>query len=373
MRAVGDHAERQLVARRGEGVLPGLLAADALHPVVGERDLRSGDRVAAAVDLLAVVLEAVRPGRAGGGREDDRPRAVHCHRNPGARGDGVLERPVERAALSPRSRGGDEDRQGDPGEECKALHCGDEWYARAALPCGKRGGTVERQLLALVAFRAYPSSHGGLIPMSPSNELARDVAAQDEPALDATLSAKAVETAHPAGEISARISAILDSAEEEAEKIRDQSRAEAASIIRSAHAQAAERIDELTREPERLRAEAEQEAHALLAKARADAAEQISQAERQAAAVTKEAEQQATQRKREAEMQRRERALKDELAALSQLREQAGESVQDVVQVLQRTASDIDRRLGAIPDNESETAPENGKAGLRLLRRGNEE
>lgn len=228
--------------------------------------------------------------------------------------------------------------------------------------------------------------------MSASNELDANVAAKDELGLDAILGAAASEAARPAdghapaGEISTRIAAILDSAEEEAEKIREQARAEASTIIRAAHASAAERIDELTREPERVLNEAEETARQLLDTTRTEAADQVSQAERQATTLTREAEQHAADLKREAEraaaameaeMERRRRALKDELGTLGQLREQASVSVQEVVQVLQRTASDIDRRLGAIPASEAEqrsAAPEGGKTGLRLLsRRGSED
>lgn len=217
---------------------------------------------------------------------------------------------------------------------------------------------------------------------------------KDGLALDAILTAAAggvaatpeqPSEAAPAGAISARIAAILDTAEEEAEKIRDRARDEAASIIRAAHAAAAERIDELTREPERLRGEAERGAKELLETARSEAAQQVATAEQQARELLRESEQQAEQRRRDAErasaemeaaMERRKRALNDELAALASLREQAGASVQDVVNVLQRTASDIDRRLGAIPDSESterEPVADSGKSGLRLLRRGSED
>ena len=190
----------------------------------------------------------------------------------------------------------------------------------------------------------------------------------------------------PSGDISGRIAAILDTAEQEAEKIREKARAEAASIIRAAHASAAERVDELTREPERLRSEAEREAKEHLENARNEAAQQVAAAERQARELRNESEQEAEERRREADrataemeamMQRRKRALSDELAALASLREQAGSSVQDVVNVLQRTAADIDRRIGTIPDSESterQPAAESGKGGgLRLLRRGGEE
>lgn len=227
--------------------------------------------------------------------------------------------------------------------------------------------------------------------MSASNELQADLATDDEQPLDAVLAAAATKVAKPAaeaapGEISTRIAAILDSAEEEAEKIREQARAEASSIVRAAHASAAGRIDELTREPQRLRDEAELEARRLLDQARGEAAAQVADAERQAAALTREAEKQAADLRRdaeraasemEAEMERRRRELKGELEALAQLREQAGASVQEVVQVLQRTASDIDRRLGAVPSSEAEQrepAADSPKSALRLLsRRGSEE
>src|SRR5690242_2780377 len=89
--------------------------------------------------------------------------------------------------------------------------------------------------------------------------------------LSAGISASRTGQEPPAsGDISGRIAAILDTAEEEAEKIRERARAEASTIIRAAHSSAAERVDELTREPERLRNEAEREANELLENARHD-------------------------------------------------------------------------------------------------------
>jgi uncharacterized protein Yka (UPF0111/DUF47 family) len=77
----------------------------------------------------------------------------------------------------------------------------------------------------------------------------------------------------------------------------------------------------------------------------------------------------------EATMDRRQRELRDEIRALAQLREQASGSVHEVVQTLQSVASDIDRKLVAIPDTTDQPqVTENGRGAFKLLgRRGSDE
>ena len=169
------------------------------------------------------------------------------------------------------------------------------------------------------------------------------------------------ETAGHAGEndLSRRIASILDSAEAEAERIRERAQAEATSIVRAAHASAAERIEELTREPERIKDEAERRANDLVRKAESDASRAISEAEQQARDTIQQSEQHADTQRRETEravaemeaaMDLRKRQLKDEIRSLAELRGQASGSVAQVVTALEGAASELNRKLGAIPN-----------------------
>ncbi|HEY3961323.1 MAG TPA: hypothetical protein VGL84_02245 [Gaiellaceae bacterium] len=192
------------------------------------------------------------------------------------------------------------------------------------------------------------------------------------------------EKAGPAGEsdLSRRIASILDSAEAEAERIREKAQAEATSIVRSAHASAAERIEELTREPERIKDEAERRANELVRKAEADAARAVSEADQQARETIHQSEQHADTQRRETEravaemeaaMDLRKRQLKDEIRSLAELRGQASGSVAQVVTALEGAASELNRKLGAIPNvsAEAESAPPvdlTSKSSFRRLR-----
>jgi DNA repair exonuclease SbcCD ATPase subunit len=211
-----------------------------------------------------------------------------------------------------------------------------------------------------------------------------DLGTKGDVALESIFESAGATVVGGGSEISQRIAAILDTAEEEAEKIRAAARAEAAATIRAAHASAADRIDELTREPERIKDESERTARELIRSAEAQAAKQVADAERQAAETIHQSEQQAEARRREADrmiaeleaaMDKRQRELRDEIRALAQLREHASGSVHEVVQTLQSVASDIDRKLVAIPDStDQEPLPENGRGAFKLLsRRSNDE
>jgi hypothetical protein len=76
-----------------------------------------------------------------------------------------------------------------------------------------------------------------------------------------------------------RIVAILNEAEQTADRIREEARAEASAIIREAHERAAGRVEELTREPERIKAEAVSEADRIRADAEAYSADSRRKAE----------------------------------------------------------------------------------------------
>jgi vacuolar-type H+-ATPase subunit E/Vma4 len=187
--------------------------------------------------------------------------------------------------------------------------------------------------------------------------------ATDRPRLEAVF-----EAAAPAGDsdLSRRIAAILDSAEAEAERIRERAQAEAASIVRAAHASAAERIDELTREPERIKDEAARRADELVRNAQADASRAIADADQQARETIHQSEQHADTQRRETEravaemeaaMEQRKRQLKDEIRSLAELRGQASGSVAQVVTALEGAASELNRKLGSIPNVSAEADP----------------
>jgi vacuolar-type H+-ATPase subunit E/Vma4 len=201
----------------------------------------------------------------------------------------------------------------------------------------------------------------------------------DRPRLEAVF-----ETSGQANEtdLSRRIASILDSAEAEAERIRERAQTEAASIVRAAHASAAERIDELTREPERIKDEAARRAHELVRNAEADASRAISEADQQARETIHQSEQHADTQRRETEravaemeaaMEQRKRQLKDEIRSLAELRGQASGSVAQVVGALEGAASELNRKLGAIPNVSAEAEPAapvdlNAKSTFRRLR-----
>jgi vacuolar-type H+-ATPase subunit E/Vma4 len=194
------------------------------------------------------------------------------------------------------------------------------------------------------------------------------------------------------GDISRRITAILDAAQEEAEKIREAAREEAASIVRNAHASAAERIDELTREPQRLKDEAARAASEILESAEAEATVRITKAEREAAEMIRLSHEDAETRRKETDhavaeteelMERRRQQLESEIQSLVRLREMADASIQKVVDGLQAVASEIGGLLSAVPDSEraaqasaaetdsseSGRTPQEGKGARRFLSR----
>ena len=169
-----------------------------------------------------------------------------------------------------------------------------------------------------------------------------------------------------AGEMSKRIASILDTAEEQAEAIRESARAEAQLIIRNANASVADRVELLTNEPERIKQEAEDAAQQQIAEAQADAERRVAQANDEARKMVRESEREAAEQRKQAEqvvaemeaaMKKRRRQLDGELRSLAQLRTHAGGSVNELVEALQAAASDINERLEAIPDAEHPETP----------------
>lgn len=111
--------------------------------------------------------------------------------------------------------------------------------------------------------------------------------------------------------------------------------------------------------PERIKDEAERRANDLVRKAENDASRATSEAEQQARDTIQQSEQHAHTQRRETEravaemeaaMDMRKRQLKDEIRSLAELRGQASGSVAQVVTALEGAASELNRKLGAIPN-----------------------
>lgn len=167
-------------------------------------------------------------------------------------------------------------------------------------------------------------------------------------------------------DLSRRIAGILDSAEAEADRIRERAQTEAAAIVRAAHASAAERIEELTREPERIKDEADRTARETVQRAESDAVRMVAEADAQARETIRQSEQHAETQRRdteravaemEAAMEQRKRQLKDEIRSLAELRAQARSSVSQVVTALEGAASELNRKLDVIPNVGADADP----------------
>jgi hypothetical protein len=182
-------------------------------------------------------------------------------------------------------------------------------------------------------------------------------------------------------EVGERIAAILDAAEEAAERIRTTARDEAAGILRHAHHTAAQRVEELTREPERLRDEAAQAAHRTREEADAYAAETRSDADRAARDAVATAQREADElrqaahdevRRIEEDGRRRGQEIAAEIKALTDLRDDTARRVQEVVAGLRSAASGLEERvLPFVDEAAAAAAAERAPSGIfsRLRRR----
>jgi cell division septum initiation protein DivIVA len=199
-----------------------------------------------------------------------------------------------------------------------------------------------------------------------------------------------------------RIAAILNAAEEAAERIRTTARDEAADILRHAHETGASRVEELTREPERLRDDAaraaqrtrddadaysdatreeadayshrtHQEADAYSAETRSDAErlarETVASAQRESDEL-RHAAQQAVREIEEAG-RRRQQEIAGGIKALSDLRDDSARRVQEVVAGMRAAAGSLEERVLPFVDPQAAEAAERPAAGIlgRLRRR----
>jgi hypothetical protein len=181
-------------------------------------------------------------------------------------------------------------------------------------------------------------------------------------------------------EIGDRIAAILNAAEEAAERIRTTARDEAAGILRHAHETAAHRVEELTREPERLRDEAAQAAHRTREEADAYSSDTRSDADRVARETVAQAQAEAEELRRAAHAdvreieehgRRRQQEIAAEIKELSELRDDTARRVQDAVAGLRGAASTLEERVLPFVDAQAAEALERPAAGIlgRLRRR----
>lgn len=184
--------------------------------------------------------------------------------------------------------------------------------------------------------------------------------------------------ARSADQVGARISALLNAAEEAAEQIRADARADAETLLRDAEERARARVEELTGEPERLVADAEREAAELRAAAEADAlrtrkeaeaaaAEQSALAERDAAATRRAAEQVADEVERQA--QRRHRELRDGLKEIEETRQRALHTLQSSLNGARAAVAELEGLVAGL-SREPAAAADDGLFGRSRRTRG---
>jgi vacuolar-type H+-ATPase subunit E/Vma4 len=136
------------------------------------------------------------------------------------------------------------------------------------------------------------------------------------------------------------VTGVLRAAEDAAEKMRADARAEAATILDQAEGRASSRIEELTREAERARSDADDYAHDVRSavdgygtQQRREADEEarriLADAEEQARAVREAAQEMAGQI--EGEARTRHETLRDEIRILEDRRQQALDRLRDLV------------------------------------------
>ena len=158
-----------------------------------------------------------------------------------------------------------------------------------------------------------------------------------------------------ASEIGERIAAILDAAEDSAERIRAEARAEAAEILHRAHERAAARVAELTHEPERLRDDAARVADETRAAAEAYSVETRTAADSYSADTRRTADEQAR-----------------ELVAAAQrevdsLRHEANEDVRRIEDEGRRRQEEMDAQLREVTRTR-DSAIDNVRAAVAGLR-----
>jgi hypothetical protein len=170
--------------------------------------------------------------------------------------------------------------------------------------------------------------------------------------------------ANGSADVGARVTGILDAAEQAAEQIRADALRQAHETMRRAEADAEVRIEELSREAERVRAEADDYARDIRqavdsygTQARREAEEEarrlVSEAEEQARATREAA--QAMSEQIQSDASRRHETLQREARALEERRQRVIEGLRDLVAQLQdaliepsRAASEEDSLIDAL-------------------------
>jgi chromosome segregation ATPase len=135
------------------------------------------------------------------------------------------------------------------------------------------------------------------------------------------------------------VAGVLRAAEEAAEKIRAEARAQAIEIVEAARGDATARIDELTRESERTRHDADDYANDIRQAVESYASQQRREADDEARRILAQAEQQARATREaaqemagriEAEARRRNESLRDEIRSLEERRERVLVGLQEL-------------------------------------------
>jgi cell division septum initiation protein DivIVA len=146
-----------------------------------------------------------------------------------------------------------------------------------------------------------------------------------------------------ATEVGDRVTAVLAAAEQAADELRADARAESERLVREAEERAQQRVEEIAGEPERLLAEAEQSAADLQARAHEEATRIVAAAEARAA----ELEQASAERIREEERVGRETQaqIRNETEALTRDRGQVVAGLDQTLRSLQRVSGQLETTI----------------------------